>query len=137
MQNLRSALVEPYFDIPWDDEKTFRIRAGKAEIDRFRANYKKWADRFKDPADVDDVEVCREALEFLAGKEIGDEIFDLCMADLRAKDPQLTDEDCIYQLTPILTMIADAWVEHVASMDFERSERVRKYMAKVSSPDAL
>ena len=137
MPQLKSILVKPYFYVEFDEDHKFKIDASRKSIDRFMKDYKTWADKFLDPEKVNDVKACREGLKFLCGNEIGDEIYNLCLTNLREDDPELTDDDCVFQMVPVLTFIAEQWVDHIASMDFERSNRAREYLSKIKRPNAL
>lgn len=137
MPQLKSILVKPYFDVELDDDTKVRIKADKKAIDRFQKGYKDWSKKFLEPQNLSDVTVCREGLKFLCGDEEGQQVYDFCMSNILADDPDLTPEDCIYQMLPIITYICEQWVDHIASMDFQRSDRVRQYLNKAKKPNAL
>lgn len=136
-QQLKSMIVKPYFFIDWDDDTRFKISATKKDIDRFLKDYKGWAKKFENPENVDDLEVCRAGFQFLCGDEVGEQIYQLALDDMRSEDPTLTEGECVYQLLPVITFIAEQWVDHIASMDFERNERVKKYIAQAKAPKSL
>lgn len=138
MPKIKSSLVKPYFFIDWDDDTRFRIDARARDIERFQSEYKKWSEAIKGLSEQQsDASICHDAFLFLCGDETGEKIYQLCMDDLLADDPDLKDEDCVYQLVPVLTMIAEQWVDHIASMDIEHSARAQSYIKKLAKRNAL
>lgn len=138
MPLIKSSLVKPYFYVDFDENTRFRIDAKSSDINRFIKHYKEWSEKIQKLSNNgSDAQVCRECLEFLCGDKVGNEIYDLCVADLKSDDPDLTDEDCVFSLIPVLTMIAELWIDYAASMDFEHSERARSYLKKIKTPNAL
>lgn len=139
---MRPKLVKPYFFLDWDEDERIKVEAKKADIDRFRTKWPEWSKRIqeiqeKESPDDADVLTVREAFKFLLGDELGTQLYRRCMEEVIGDEDDLTEADCIYQLLPTMTYVADEWTAHVMAMSHQRDANVAAYLAKVKSAQPL
>lgn len=141
---MRPKLVKPYFFLDWDDDERIRVEAKKADIDRFLTKWpeiKKSIDELRekeeDP-DEADVKAVKKGFNFLLGEKLGKQVYKRCMDEVRGDEAdELSEVDCIYQLLPTLSYIADEWTAHALSMSHQRDANVERYLQRVQGGQPL
>lgn len=147
MAMMRPKLLKPYFFLDWDQDEQgnvterIKVNAKKADIDRFRVGWPEVQERVleldkRTDHDEADVEIVKETFRFLLGDEDGDALYRRCMAEVMG-DEDLTEAECIYQLMPTMSYIADCWIEHVGAMSHQRSKNVEAYLQRANGGQPL
>lgn len=127
--NLKQQLVKPYVTLEFDEGKSWKIPLTTSAFERLSGTTEVIQKLVRDLQSGTYVEdAVLKAFQWIAGDEMGADIYETCMGYLLEGDEDLTEAESIYQLTPVVVALYEEITEHFEAMGLRRAEKFAKYL---------